>query len=161
LFLRREEINSSQLRLNFVRIHSFAVHSRKIILFHASKCHRPRLAMRVRGETLNPNQEVCLMERREFLKLTLGFTAAAGAIAATAMTAQAAPMLPQTGDALPPAAPKPAEAAARPDEAKRSNEAKSAPHDEKDTDMSARRRRFWRRRRRFFRHRRRRRVIFY
>jgi hypothetical protein len=38
------------------------------------------------------------MERREFLKLALGFTAAAGAIAATAATAQAAPMLPPSRD---------------------------------------------------------------
>lgn len=36
------------------------------------------------------------MERREFLKLTLGLTAAAGAIAATAVAAQAAPMLQHT-----------------------------------------------------------------
>ena len=39
------------------------------------------------------------MERREFLKLTLGLTAAAGAMVATATAAQAAPMLPQAGDA--------------------------------------------------------------
>ncbi len=50
------------------------------------------------------------MERREFLRLTLGFTAAAGAMVAAAATAQAAPMLPQAGD-VPPVAPKPAETA--------------------------------------------------
>jgi len=45
------------------------------------------------------------MERREFLKLTLGFTAAAGAVAATAASAQAAPLMPSTGHlaAQPPA----------------------------------------------------------
>lgn len=43
------------------------------------------------------------MERREFLKLTLGFTAAAGAIAVTAATAQAAPMLPPANTMVPPA----------------------------------------------------------
>lgn len=37
------------------------------------------------------------MERREFLKLALGFTAAAGAIVTTA-SAQAAPMLPPARD---------------------------------------------------------------
>lgn len=43
------------------------------------------------------------MERREFLKLTLGFTAAAGALAAGAMTnAQAAPMLPPQPNMVPP-----------------------------------------------------------
>jgi hypothetical protein len=42
------------------------------------------------------------MERREFLKLTLGFTAAAGAIAVTAATAQAAPMLPSARNMVPP-----------------------------------------------------------
>ena len=41
------------------------------------------------------------MERREFLKLTLGLTAAAGAIAATAAAAQAAPMLQRAEAATP------------------------------------------------------------
>ncbi len=38
------------------------------------------------------------MERREFLKLAVGFAAAAGAVAATAATAQAAPMMPPAKD---------------------------------------------------------------
>lgn len=43
------------------------------------------------------------MERREFLKLTLGFTAAAGALAAGAVTtAQAAPMPPVQPNMMPP-----------------------------------------------------------
>lgn len=43
------------------------------------------------------------MERREFLKLTLGFTAAAGAlVAGAATTAQAAPMLPPQPNMVPP-----------------------------------------------------------
>ncbi|MEZ5765377.1 MAG: twin-arginine translocation signal domain-containing protein [Xanthobacteraceae bacterium] len=43
------------------------------------------------------------MERREFLKLALGFTAAAGALAAgAATTAQAAPMLPPQPNMVPP-----------------------------------------------------------
>ena len=43
------------------------------------------------------------MERREFLKLTLGFTAAAGALAAGAMTtAQAAPMVSPQPNMVPP-----------------------------------------------------------
>ena len=102
------------------------------------------------------------MERREFLKLTLGFTAAAGAIAAGAAAAQAAPMLP-TSD-MPP---KPAEAAMRSQDATVENLAQGDLNaiDEDNVDMSARR--WWRRRRRviFVRRRprrwRRRRVIFY
>ena len=105
------------------------------------------------------------MERREFLKLTLGFTAAAGAIAAAATTAQAAPMLPQTGDMTPPAAPKPAETAMRSEEAK----PEMASHEETNTDTDMSSRRWWRRRRRYWRRRwhrrrwwrRRRRVIYY
>lgn len=43
------------------------------------------------------------MERREFLKLALGFTATAGALAAgAATTAQAAPMLPPQPNMMPP-----------------------------------------------------------
>ena len=50
------------------------------------------------------------MERREFLKLTLGFTAAAGSIAAMAAgAAQAAPMLPPIGGAVPDTAAMPVE----------------------------------------------------
>ena len=107
------------------------------------------------------------MERREFLKLTLGFTAAAGAIVATAAAAQAAPMLPPTAPVTPTKGETPP-----PDKAR----VEPAPQDElqagesSDTDMSSRwrrRRRFWirrrrvyfvRRRRRFWR---RRRVIYY
>ena len=97
------------------------------------------------------------MERREFLKLTLGLTAAAGAIAATAVSAQAAPMLPQAGDAPP--ADKPHETAAQP-EAKDKSDGDRTSVASSDTDMSSqywrrRRRRYWRRaRRRYWRRRR-------
>ncbi len=73
------------------------------------------------------------MERREFLKIALGFTAAAGAIAATAMTAQAAPMLPDAGAAKPP------EDAAKPVENAEQGKAEPAANGEHkvgDTDMS-------------------------
>jgi hypothetical protein len=98
------------------------------------------------------------MERREFLKLTLGFTAAAGAMVAAAATAQAAPVLPQTSD-VPPVGVKPNETAPAAKEA----EPVTASRGDTDSEMSSRRRwrrRFWRpRRRRFWR--RRRRVIYY
>ena len=105
------------------------------------------------------------MERREFLKLTLGFTAAAGSIAAIATSAvQAAPMLPLTG--MPPPEVKPAETAMQGKaEPAVQTDPNAAATD--DTDMWARhRRRFWRRRRRWWPHRRRRffrrrRVIYY
>jgi hypothetical protein len=102
------------------------------------------------------------MERREFLKLTLGFTAAAGAIAAGATVAQAAPML--SASDMPP---KVAEAAMRSRSATMEKVAQGDLNaiDDDDVDMSARR--WWRRRRRviFVRRRprrwRRRRVIYY
>jgi hypothetical protein len=100
------------------------------------------------------------MERREFLKLTLGFTAAAGAIAVAATTAQAAPLLPD-GDMRSHATSKPVEAAQKPD----APQPETAARDEADTDMSSRRywrrrwrRHYWRPRHRFWR---RRRVIYY
>jgi hypothetical protein len=108
------------------------------------------------------------MERREFLKLTLGFTAAAGALAAAATAAQAVPML--SPDMLPVTPPKAAETAARQtDKAKTESAAQDDLNlnEAGDTDMSSqrrRRRRFWRRRRIFVRRRiwrRRRRVIYY
>lgn len=37
------------------------------------------------------------MERRDFLKMALGFTAAAGTLVAAASAAQAAPLMPATG----------------------------------------------------------------
>jgi hypothetical protein len=117
------------------------------------------------GETLNLNPEVCLMERREFLKVALGFTAAAGAIAATAMSAQAAPMLPDASAAKPP------EGAARTAAQGKAEPAANGEHNAVkvgDTDISShRRRRYWRRRRRVWYRRprrwwrRRRRVIYY
>jgi hypothetical protein len=107
------------------------------------------------------------MERREFLKLTLGFTAAAGAIAATAATVHAAPMLPAGDTALPPGPPKTSETTMRPEEAKTASQDEINAIDATDTDMSARRR-WWRRRRRVYWRprrrrlfRRRRRVIYY
>jgi hypothetical protein len=100
------------------------------------------------------------MERREFLKLTLGLTAAAGAIAAAATTAQAVPLLADS-DARVDATPKPAEAARKPE----APLPETAARDEADTDMSSRRywrrrwrRHYWRPRRRAWR---RRRVIYY
>jgi hypothetical protein len=105
------------------------------------------------------------MERREFLRLTLGFTAAAGTIAATAVAAQAAPMLPQAGD-TPPAG-KPNETAAQPEAAKNKSDGAQTPAASSDTDMSSqywrrRRRRYWRRaRRRYWRRRRWGRRIYY
>lgn len=105
------------------------------------------------------------MERREFLKLTLGFAAAAGAITATVVAARAAPLLPQEGAAAPEGKP------AQPDANKSSDAAKDgrAAPTSTDTDMSSqywrrRRRRYWRRgRRRYWRRRgwRRGRVIYY
>jgi hypothetical protein len=101
------------------------------------------------------------MERREFLKLTLGFAAAAGAVAATA--AQAAPPLPQEGAA---SEGKPAQPAAQPDASKSTGTVQNGPKaatsaaTSSDTDMSSqywrrRRRRYWRRaRRRYWRRRR-------
>lgn len=105
------------------------------------------------------------MERREFLKLALGFTAAAGVIAVTAATAQAAPMLPQATNMVPPAGPKDAPAA----------EPAIATQDDIDSmqpeqvQWGWRRRRYWRRRywrpgvrRRYWRRRYwRRRPVFY
>jgi len=99
------------------------------------------------------------MERREFLKLTLGFAAAAGAVAATAAAAQAAPLLPQEGAA---SEGKPAEPAAQPDASESAGTTQNGPKaaTSSDTDMSAqywrrRRRRYWRRaRRRYWRRRR-------
>jgi hypothetical protein len=78
------------------------------------------------------------MERREFLKLTLGFTAAAGGIAATA--AQAATMLPQTGDTAPPAGAATAQGSTEPAARSDHNAAEAS-----DADFSAQRR-YWRRR---------------
>jgi hypothetical protein len=133
---------------------------------HSDRAHAKHCATRSQhwGETLNLNQEVCLMERREFLKLTLGFTAAAAAIAAATTAAQAAPMLPPTD--IPPAVPpKPAETAMRPEDANVEQALRDEGELVDDTDMSAhrrRRRRFIvvrRRPRRLFR--RRRRVIYY
>jgi hypothetical protein len=108
------------------------------------------------------------MERREFLKVALGFTAAAGAIAATAMSAQAAPVLPDADTAKPP------EGAAKTVESTEQGKAEPAAKEEHkvgDTDMSSqywrrRRRRYWRRSRRYWRRRRRRvwrrgRFIYY
>jgi hypothetical protein len=119
------------------------------------------------GRTLNLNQEGCLMERREFLKLTVGFAAAAGAIAATAAAAQAATTPLPASDAL--TATEKAETSARVEADKVEHEATTREGDraelEKDTEFSAqrwwrrRRRVFYRRRRRFWR--RRRRVIYY
>lgn len=92
------------------------------------------------------------MERREFLKLTLGFTAAAGSIAAMAATAQAAPMLPTTGDMGSPAKAEANTAEAKSADSATQEKAAPAAHNDlnavEDTDMSAhrRRRRWWRRR---------------
>ena len=104
------------------------------------------------------------MERREFLKLTVGFAAAAGAIAATATAAQAAPMPLPASDAL--KATDQTGTSARAEADKVEGEATTQVGDraelEKDTEFSARR--WWRRRRRVFyrrRPRRRRRVIYY
>jgi hypothetical protein len=103
------------------------------------------------------------MERREFLKVAMGFTAAAGAMAATAVAAQAAPMLPQEMQS--PTPHKAAETAAQPARAEAAVHADGNAGEVGDTEMSSRR--WWRRRRRvFFRRRRRwwrrrRRVIFY
>jgi hypothetical protein len=92
------------------------------------------------------------MERREFLKIALGFVAAAGAITGTA--AQAAP-LPQAGDAPKPTDPA---AAAKAETDKLEQEVAARDDDlaaeSGDTDISARRwwrvrRRYWRRRRRW------------
>ena len=73
------------------------------------------------------------MERREFLKLTLGFTAAAGAIAATA--AQAAP-LPQTDGTAPPSTLRPEAKTAQPAGEQRQD----TPADTDDHQMSSRHR---------------------
>jgi hypothetical protein len=74
------------------------------------------------------------MERREFLKLTLGFTAAAGAIAATA--AQAAPLLPQTDGTAPPSTLRPEEKTAQPAGEQRQD----TPADTDDHEISSRHR---------------------
>ena len=103
------------------------------------------------------------MERREFLKAALGFTAAAGAIAATAMAAQATPMIPAD---MPGPTPQKAAGTVAPQPAKAEPAVQNA-HDSEvnDTEMSSRR--WWRRRRVFIRRRprrwwrRRRRVIYY
>jgi hypothetical protein len=93
------------------------------------------------------------MERREFLKLTLGLVAAAGAIAGTA--AQAAP-LPQAGNALKPTDPADASAQTEADKLEQEVAARDDLAAEPgDTDFSARR--WWRRRRRWWRRRYRRR----
>jgi len=106
------------------------------------------------------------MERREFLKVALGFAATAGAIVAAATAAQGAPMLPQAGDAPPGG--KPAETAVQPEAAKNKSDGGDTSVASSDTDMSSqywrrRRRRYWRRarrvRRRFWR--RSRRVFYY
>lgn len=107
------------------------------------------------------------MERREFLKLTVGFAAAAGAIAATATAAQAAPTPLPASDAL--NATDQTDTSARSEADKVEREATTRNGDpaglEKDTEFSARR--WWRRRRRVFYRRRRRiwrrrrRVIYY
>jgi len=92
------------------------------------------------------------MERREFLKLTLGFTAAAGAIVATAAAAQAAPMLPPVSDT--PRTTDPAAARTETDQLEHETAAREGGFAAPDTDFSAQR--YWRRRRRvFFRRRRR------
>ena len=119
------------------------------------------------------------MERREFLKLTLGLVAAAGTIAGTSV--QAAP-LPQAGNAPKPTDPADASARAEADKLEQEVAARDDLTAEPgDTDFSARhwwrrrrrwwrrryrrrrrwwgyRRRYWRRRRRWWR---RRRVIYY
>jgi hypothetical protein len=128
---------------------------------HRRASGRLRDARRALGQDANTNQEGLSMERREFLKVALGFTAAAGAMAAAATAAQAAPMLPPDTSSAPP--PKATETAA----AQRVN-AEPGVQDElnageiSDTDMSSHRRRrviFVRRRpRRWWR---RRRVIYY
>lgn len=95
------------------------------------------------------------MERREFLKFSVGFAAAAGAIAATAKAAQAAPTPPLAGDAL--KANDHAETSARTEAEKLEHETAAKDGDlaalDGDSDFSARR--WWRRRRVYFRRRRR------
>jgi hypothetical protein len=106
------------------------------------------------------------MERREFLKLSMGFAAAAGAIAATATVAQAATMPLPASDA--PNTTQQSGTTARAETDKVEHEATTregeVAHPERDTEFSARR--YWRRRRRVFYRRRRRfwrrrRVIYY
>lgn len=79
------------------------------------------------------------MERREFLKLALGFTAVAGSIAAAAATAQAAPVLPRAEGAI-----GQGETAAIADAATKSTQSGGAAST--DTEFGARHRRRWRRR---------------
>jgi hypothetical protein len=119
------------------------------------------------------------MERREFLKVALGFAAAAGAIATNAV-AHAVPLLPNADGTTPP---KSGEADAQSDKLATEATQRDGDTSDADSDIGARRRwrrrwrrrywrrrywrprywrrrRWWRRRRRWWR-RPRRRVIYY
>jgi predicted alpha/beta-hydrolase family hydrolase len=95
------------------------------------------------------------MERREFLKIAFGFAAAAGAVATTVATAQAAPLLPQ---GMPPDGPAKPDQLAAQDEAAKAEPA-IATQDDIDSigpEQVQWRRRYWRRpywRRRYWRRR--------